>query len=119
MKNNLKNDCPKDKLVNAAGSSVTVCDDCGIFLKKSKWRNITVFQSISNSWYDGFLCVRCMAKSALAKERFVNKVKRENPFGEMIVKKVPSYGYYCNLDKHEMCINSYIDCNCECHQSNS
>lgn len=78
--------CPKDKLINEAGSAVSVCDDCGLFLKKSKWRNITVFHSISKSWYDGFLCVRCMAKSALAKDRFINKVKRENPFGEMIVK---------------------------------
>ena len=88
MKNNLKNDCPKDKLVNEAGSAVTVCDDCGVFLRKSKWRNITVFQSISNSWYDGFLCVRCMPKSALAKDRFINKAKLFNPHGEMIVKTI-------------------------------
>ena len=78
--------CPKDKLVNTAGSAVSVCDECGVFLRKSKWRNITVFQSTSKSWYNGFLCVRCMPKSALAKDRFINKVKLFNPHGEMIVK---------------------------------
>ena len=116
MKNKLDPNCPKNRLVNETGSSVTVCDDCGIFLKKSKWRNICVFESISKSYYDGFLCVRCTTKSALSKARFVNKVKRENPYGEMIVLKVPSFGYYCNVGNHAKCINSYIDCNCECHE---
>ena len=119
MKNNLEYDCPKDKLLNTAGSSAAICDDCGIVLRKSKWRNITVFQSTSNSWYDGFLCVRCMAKSALAKERFINKVKREYPLGQMIIKKVPPTAYYCDVGNHAKCVNQDIECKCECHESNS
>ena len=110
----LEDDCPKG-LLNTAGSSVTVCDDCGVELRKSKWRNVAVFESISKSWYEGFLCVRCSKKTALAKERFVNRVKRQDTFLDMTVKKAERIGYYCELENHEKCINSYIECSCTCH----
>ena len=111
----LEHTCPLG-LVNTAGSSVTICDDCGIELRKSKWRNVAVFESTSKNWYDGFLCVRCTAKSNLAKERFVNRIKRQqDSFWNMAVKKADRLGYYCELGNHDRCINSYIDCSCKCH----
>ena len=58
-----------------------------------------------------------MKKSILSKDRFVRKVKHDttNPLGTIIVKRLPRYGYYCDLGNHKRCVNSYIDCSCNCH----
>jgi hypothetical protein len=92
----LKNDAPRG-LTNTAGGVRTICNKCGVYLKNSKWRNITTFLSTSNSWYDGFECIRCMDRSVLSKDRFVRKIKKStaNPNGEIIVKRPPRYSYYC------------------------
>ena len=112
----LENNAPRG-LTNMVGRARAVCNSCGIYLRKSRWKNIIVFLSISNSWYDGFECIRCMDRSTITKDRFVSKVRRSatNPNGEIVVKRLPKFGYYCDIGNHKNCINSYIDCSCSCH----
>lgn len=111
----LTTDAPVKKLVSIFGKASCICDKCGTLLKRSNWRNYNVVLSTSKSWETGFLCVRCMDKSALSLDRYVKKQKKEDK-KPRVLKITRRLSYKCTRRQHEYCKSIFIHCTCQCHK---
>ena len=97
---------------------LTLCDNCDIDLRKSKWRNTQIFESTSKSWESGFLCIRCSSKTPKQLDRFLKKLD----LPKKSVQKEKRISHKCRNAAHKQCGNtrkensSMIECLCRCHQ---
>ena len=100
--------CPRG-LTNRLLYANEVCEECDGFLKNSNWRNVNVFESTSNSWVSGFLCVRCSPISKKSFDKFVKPLIVVREIKTKITKN-------CKSKNHELCqMGDCGVCICECH----